>query len=142
MPNNKHNRFSRRLVPLYAWIAVILICGFQLYWLYSTYAAQKKQLKGELENSLKEYVLENDTRSLLSRATSGTGISISPEALANQPISPVKGVDVEIRMLGNDAMPINDSLVQKAIDSVLAVSNIPNGETLLADKYIGELKST
>ena len=141
MPNNKHNRFSRRLVPLYAWIAVILICSFQGYWLYSTYTAQKKQLKGELENSLKEYVLENDTRSLLSRATSGTGISISPEALTNQPINPVKGVDVEIRMLGNDEIPINDSLVQKAIDSVLAVSNIPNGETQLADKYIGELKS-
>lgn len=144
MANSKNKTRDHRLIATYAGLAALLIFAFQLYWLYSTYTTEEAQLADKLDTGLREYILSNDTRSLLSSGNTpnGLGLTIPPTAFSKDSAqSPIKGVDVEIQMLDSTKGLLSDSLTKKLIDSVLGLSNIPRTDSLAANTYVSGLRA-
>jgi len=51
---------NRKAIRLYAILAIIIICVFQAYWLFSVYNDKLDIIRGEAENLLKKTVLDRD----------------------------------------------------------------------------------
>ncbi|KGO92837.1 sensor histidine kinase [Flavobacterium subsaxonicum] len=111
------------LTTIYAVVAVVFIMGFQLYWLYSVYQNQKQLVQEEAKNMLKEYVLNNDAINLVGRISRSE--SIIPDQITKELLKAGKGsIDVQVKVVGGENGPLSDSLVKKAMDSIMMPANM------------------